>query len=97
MFEYFILQMFSSYPIDENILRNELNIININDRDFILLQINKDIKYIIQKTKKIINSSSSSLNEIRFSKKNYSIKDFKDEDNEQNRQKNNETTICVIF
>ena len=96
MFEYFILQMFSSYPIDENILRNELNIININDRDFILLQINKDIKYIIQKTKKIINSSSS-LNEIRFSKKNYSIKDFKDEDNEQNRQKNDEKTICVIF
>ena len=96
MFEYFILQMFSSYPIDENILRDELNIININDRDFILLQINKDIKYIIQKTKKIINSSSS-LNEIRFSKKNCSIKDFKDENNEQNKQKDDETTTCVIF
>ena len=50
MFEYFILQMFSSIPIDENILNEELKINNINDRDFILLQINKDIKYIIQKT-----------------------------------------------
>ena len=50
IFEYFILQMFSSIPIDENILKEELKIDSINNRDFILLQINKDIKYIIQKT-----------------------------------------------
>ena len=52
-FEYFILQMFSSIPIDENILKDELEINILKDRDFILLQINKDIKYIIQKSIRI--------------------------------------------
>ena len=65
--------MFSSIPIDENILKDELNINNINDRDLILLQINKDIKYIIQKT-----SSNRNKNNKKFNK---SIKeeDKKDE------------------
>ena len=52
LFEYFILQMFSSLPIDENILREELKIDNDKDRDIILLRLNKDVKYILQKTEK---------------------------------------------
>ena len=74
MFEYFILQMFSSIPIDENILKDELKINNINDRDFILLQINKDIKYIIQKT---------TINNKKEEGKNF-IKNNKEEKFEEN-------------
>ena len=73
MIEYFILQMFSSIPIDENILKDELSINSINDRDFILLQINKDIKYIIQKT-----SSNRNKNIKRF-KKSLKEEEKKDE------------------
>ena len=93
MFEYFILQMFSSYPIDENILKEELYIKNINDRDIILLQINKDIKYIIQKKNKSLYSSAP-LNEVRFSKKNYSIRNLKEK--EENKEKE-ESSNCIIF
>ena len=50
LIEYFILQMFSTYPIDDYIVREELNIKNDKDRDIILLRLNKDIKYIILKT-----------------------------------------------
>ena len=46
---YFILQMFSSIPIDENIVKNELGINNENDADIILLQLNKEVKSILNK------------------------------------------------
>ena len=42
--EYFIIQMFSSYPINDNILKNELNIKNEKDRDIILYNLNREIK-----------------------------------------------------
>ena len=48
-FGYFILQMFSSIPIDENILKEDLGINTPNDIDIILLQLNKDVKYILSK------------------------------------------------
>ena len=48
-FEYFILQMFSTIPVDDYILREELKIENDKDRDIILLKLNKDVKYIVQK------------------------------------------------
>ena len=48
---YFILQMFSSIPIDEYIVKNELGINNDNDADIILLQLNKEVKYILNKLK----------------------------------------------
>ena len=48
-FEYFILQMFSSIPIDETILKEDLDIYSPNDIDIILLQLNKDVKYILSK------------------------------------------------
>ena len=48
-FEYFILQMFSTIPVDDYILREELKIENDKDRDIILLKLNIDVKYIFQK------------------------------------------------
>ena len=83
MFEYFILQMFSSIPIDENILKEELKIHNINDRDFILLQINKDVKFIIQKVRRFNNHV---INEEISIKKNA-----------ENNKKDDESPICIIF
>jgi hypothetical protein len=83
MFEYFILQMFSSYPIDENILKEELKITNINDRDFLLLQINKDVKYIIQKVRRFNNHVISE--EISIKK------------NAENNKQDDESPICIIF
>ena len=50
LIEYFILQMFSTFPIDDYIVKEELNIKNDKDRDIILLRLNKDVKYIILKT-----------------------------------------------
>ncbi len=49
--EFFIIQMFSSYPINDNILKNELKINNEKDRDIILFKLNRDIKRILQKLK----------------------------------------------
>ena len=54
-FEYFILQMFSTIPIDDNILKEELKIEEEKDRDIILLKLNTDIKYLIQRTNNILN------------------------------------------
>ena len=47
--EFFILQMFSSIPIEENILSKELNIEYNNDIDLIILQLSKDVKLITNK------------------------------------------------
>ena len=49
-FEYFFLQMFGSVPIDFNILKNSLCIESEKDRDLILLQLQKDVKYLAIKT-----------------------------------------------
>ena len=46
--EYFVLQMFSSIPINEEILKNELKISCEKERDIILFQLNKDIKKILK-------------------------------------------------
>ena len=87
MFEYFILQMFSSIPIDENILKDDIGIKSVKDRDFILLQINKDIKYIIKKSEKVVNTSS--LNEIILDNNNNINKNINDK-NEKNIKANPE-------
>ena len=49
LFEYFILQMFTSIPVDDHILKDELDIQNDKDRDIILLRLNKDVKYMMLK------------------------------------------------
>ena len=75
-FEYFFLQMFGSVPIDSNILKNSLGVESEKDRDLILLQLQKDVKYIsiksngqkklnINKIPKIVKSNS-----VRLTKKN---------------------------
>ena len=87
-FEYFILQMFSSIPLDENILKDELGINSINDRDFILLQINKDIKYIIQKATH--SNYNIPINEIRLSNSMKKI-------NKKEEEKVNESSKCFVF
>ena len=63
MFEYFILQMFSTVPIDENIIKEDLKITNDNDRDIILLRLIKDTKYIMKKVKKFAELSLKSSEE----------------------------------
>ena len=55
--EFFILQMFSSFPLQEKIIEKELNIENNNDIDMFILQLNKDVKLISHKIKKKRSSS----------------------------------------
>jgi hypothetical protein len=73
--------MFSSIPIDDHILKEELGINNDKDRDIILLQLNEDTKYIIQKTEKFLKD------EIAFDKNLYEF--------EYSRQKE-QNSECVI-
>ena len=55
--EFFILQMFSSIPLEEKIFEKEINIDNNNDIDLFILQLNKDVKFISNKFKKKRSSS----------------------------------------
>ena len=55
--EFFILQMFSSIPLEEKIFEKEINIENNNDIDLFILQLNKDVKFISNKFKKKRSSS----------------------------------------
>jgi hypothetical protein len=59
LFEFFVLQMFSTIPVDDYIIREELKIENDKDRDIILLRLNKDVKYIMQKTDGILGYNNS--------------------------------------
>ena len=70
--EYFIIQMFSSYPINDNILKNELNIKNEKDRDIILYNLNREIKRILQK-----------LNNQENIVKKYKLEFFGEDDEEE--------------
>ena len=81
-FIFFILQMFSTIPIDDYILKEELNIENNKDRDIILLRLNKDVKYIMAKTEKLFS------NEL-FSKDNH-LYEFEHHQTEKNSE-------CIIF
>jgi len=55
--EFFILQMFSSFPLQEKIIEKEINIENNNDVDMFIVQLNKDVKLISHKIKKKRSSS----------------------------------------
>ena len=74
-FEYFFLQMFGSFPIDSNILKNSIGIGNEKDRDLILLQLQKDVKYLSFKSKNIRNFSNPKI--IRAQEHNSSKNDKK--------------------
>lgn len=56
MIEFFILQMFSSIPIDDAILQSCLHIYSEKDRDIIIMQLNRDIRFIIKKVSGKYNS-----------------------------------------
>ena len=60
-FEYFFLQMFGSFPIDSNILKNSIGIGNEKDRDLILLQLQRDVKYLSFKSKNKRNFSNPKI------------------------------------
>lgn len=65
--DYITLQMFSSFPINDNILRNDLHIYNEKERDILIFQLNRDVKSILKKIDKnnvfvTTNSSNSDSN-----------------------------------
>ena len=59
-YKYFILQMFSSIPINDEILKNEIYIYNDNERDLILFYLNKEVKKLNKTQKKDFNQESMS-------------------------------------
>jgi len=87
-FEYFILQMFSTIPVDDYILREELKIENDKDRDIILLKLNKDIKYIVQKTE---NPQNENIN-LYYKGKQCNIEDYEFDSNRKDKE-----TDCIII
>jgi hypothetical protein len=86
-FEYFLLQMFSSIPIDDYILKEELKIGEEKDRDIILLKLNTDIKYLIQRT----NNELNDINNNNFYDENNEI------NNEFDKRKNHADLDCIIM
>ena len=59
-YKYFILQMFSSIPLNDEILKNEIYIYNDNERDLILFHLNKEVKKLNKIQKKDFNHESKS-------------------------------------
>ena len=55
--------MFSTFPVDDYVLKEELGIQNDKDRDIILLRLNKDVKYILLKTDNQLLSNELITNE----------------------------------
>ena len=84
LFEYILLQMFSSVPLDFNIIKNEIGINDSDDIDIILLQINKKIKEIMKMS---LNKNRSASQEVGNIRKNESI--------EKNQAIENSN--CLIF
>ena len=92
-FEYFILQMFSTIPVDDYIIKEELKIENDKDRDIILLRLNKDVKYIMQKTDGILGYNNSyEFGEQRNFDDNNNVYEF----NTSQDEKINENECIII-
>ncbi len=85
---FFILQMFSSVPIDENIIKKDLGIEKDEDIDIILLQLNKEIKNILSKSKINNNKKRNSQKKILIEKDNIFCNEIKD---------NHSLLRCVII
>ena len=89
--EFFILQMFSSIPLEEKIFEKEMNIENNNDIDLFILQLNKDVKIISNKFKKKRSSSvemdKGSINKYILTKENGTKK----------KLKRTSSNICLLF
>ena len=89
--EFFILQMFSSLPLEEKIFEKEINISNNNDIDLFILQLNKDVKIISNKIKK---KRSSSMDVDKSSMSKYILNKDNDSKKKLTRTSSN---ICSIF
>ena len=63
-FEYFFLQMFGNFPIDSNILKDSIGITNEKDRDLILLQLQKEVKYLTLKSRNAKNISTPKIHKM---------------------------------
>ena len=74
-FEYFFLQMFGNFPIDSNILKDSIGITNEKDRDLILLQLQKEVKYLTLKSR---NAKKISTPKIHKKYEAYFNEDSKD-------------------
>ena len=90
-FEFFILQMLSSVPLEEKIFEKEIFIDNNNDIDLFILQLNKDIKYITHKFKK---KRSSSVEVQKGSISKYLLSKGGEQKKKMIRTSSN---ICSIF
>ena len=71
--------MFGRFPIDSSILKNSIGINNEKDRDLILLQLQKDVKYISSKSKKERNLSNPNILRIHEKSKTIEEKDSSQE------------------
>ena len=89
--EFFILQMFSSLPLEEKIFENEINIENNNDIDLFILQLNKDVKLISNKFKKKRSSS------VEVDKKAVSKYLLNKENNSRKKLTRTSSNVCAIF
>ena len=89
--EFFILQMFSSLPLEEKIFEKEIHIENNNDIDMFILQLNKDVKFISSKFKK---KRSSSVEVDKGTCSKYLLsKDFET----KKKMTRTSSNICNIF
>ena len=90
--EFFILQMFSSIPLEEKIFEKEMNIDNNNDIDLFILQLNKDVKIISNKFKKKRSAS------VDMSKnKNNKYLSINSQESEKKMQRASSYSNCSIF
>ena len=69
--DYITLQMFSSFPINDNILRNDLHIYNEKERDILIFQLNRDVKSILKRINK--NNVYVTTNSTNSDSNNYDI------------------------
>ena len=94
--EFFILQMFSSIPLEEKLFEKEMNIENNNDIDLFILQLNKDVKYISNKFKKK-RSSSVEMDKDKVTK--YLLTDHTNNthDSERRMERASSYSNCAIF
>ena len=90
--EFFILQMFSSIPLEEKIFEKEMNIDNNNDIDLFILQLNKDVKIISNKFKK---KRSASVDMSKNKSNKYLS--INSQESEKKMQRASSYSNCSIF
>ena len=97
LIEYILIQMYSSFPINDEILENCLHIYDENDR-------NKVLKSIVNEMKKInvfVNTKEyvSTPDNIKIKYENIQLEDFDEYNNDDSNKENLdiENCTCLIF